>query len=239
MISEKPEIKTVPLAELIEDMDLYPRHAVDSAHVQQLVQALEFGATLPPVRADKKSKRLTDGWHRKRAYQRFLGTEASIDVELIPYKNEAEMLFDAVQQNAAHGRHLDRMDRTRSVMMLQSHGFTHEKIAFAIQVPEKQVQKYAIKIATVPKSSVDAIPGTQSISLKRPVLHMAGKTLTKAQAEAHRILPGTSFLLIAKQLCAGLSQNMVNLEDHKLVDQLMVLRDLLIEKVSHDRITSM
>ena len=139
---------------------------------------------------------------------------------------------DAVQQNAAHGRHLDRMDRTRSVMMLQSHGFTHEKIAFAIQVPEKQVMKYAIKIATVPKSSVDAIPGTQSISLKRPVLHMAGKTLTKAQAEAHRILPGTSFLLIAKQLCAGLSQNMVNLEDHKLVDQLIVLRDLLIEKIN-------
>src|SRR4030067_3629137 len=91
----KSVTKSLPLAELIEDMDFYPRHAVDSVHVANLVAALESGAILPPIVADKNSKRITGSWHRCRAYRRFLGDDCVIDAELVNYKSDAEMKYDA------------------------------------------------------------------------------------------------------------------------------------------------
>jgi len=229
---KKSKIITLPIASLVEDMDLYPRHAVDPAHVQALVFALEGGGNLPPITADAKSKKITDGWHRKRAYVRFHGPDATVDVELVDYADEAAMKLDAVARNAAHGRPLDRIDKTRSVLMLQTSGFTSSQIALALQVPEKRIEKLSIRVADGPVSSGETIPGTKSIALKRSVAHLEGGKLTKAQAKAHATMPGTSFLLIARQLCLALSENMVNLEDEKLVEQLKALRELLGQKVA-------
>lgn len=223
------EIVQLPLAKLVEDMDLYPRHAVDTAHVQSLVFALESGATLPPIVADKRSKKITDGWHRARAYRRVIGPEAVVDVELIPYKNEAEMIVDAVARNAAHGRPFDAIDRTRSVVMLRTIGCSDAQIGLALKVPEARVEKLMVKLASAPKSSGETIPGTNQVALKRSVIHLAGQSLTKSQAKTHAMLPGVSFLLIAKQLYQGLAERMVNLEDEKLVKQLADLRDLLVQ----------
>lgn len=225
-------IKTLPLAQLVEDLDFYPRHAVDGSHVQALVFALESGATLPPIVADKKSKRITDGWHRGRAYRRFLGPEATVDVELVNYPNESAMKLDAAHRNATHGRRLDAMDRTRCVLMLRESGFNDVQIATALHLPEKRVEKLSIKIATAPKSSGETVPGTSSIALKRSVAHLAGKRLTKEQVTTHAMLPGTSFLLIARQLYGALEQGMINLEDERLVEQLVALRTLLVEKLT-------
>jgi hypothetical protein len=212
-------------------MELYPRHAVDTGHVQSLVFALESGATLPPIVADEKSKRITDGWHRARAYRRFIGSAATVDVELRPYKDEAAMKFDAAQMNSNHGRRLDAIDRTRCVIMLRSSGFNDAQISGALNLPESRVEKLSIKVAKGPKSSDQNVPGTSTITLKRCVNHLAGGKLTASQAKAHAMLPGTSFLLIAKQLHQGLAEKMVNLEDERLVESLAMLRDLLIEKI--------
>jgi len=227
-MAPKTEIVQLPLATLVEDMDLYPRHAVDTAHVQSLVFALESGATLPPVVADKRSKKITDGWHRCRAYKRVLGPEAVIDVELIPYKSDAEMVIDAVARNAAHGRPFDAIDRTRSVVMLRTVGCTDTQIGLALRVPEKRVQKLMVKLASAPKSSGETIPGTNQVALKRSVIHLAGGTLTKSQAKTHGMMPGVSFLLIARQLTEALRESMVNMEDAKLVRGLIELRDTLV-----------
>ena len=219
----KPKIVTLGVAELVEDMSLYPRHAVDDAHVRSIVYALECGAQLPPVVADEKTKKITDGWHRCRAYARHFGPTATIEVQLVNYKSEAEMLLDAVARNAVHGRKLDAVDKTRSVVLLRKAGCTDAQIAVAINIPEAKIEKLVIRLATAPKMAGTTITGTNKIALKRPVLHMAGTTLTREQAEAHAILPGTSFLLIARQLYTGLTQGMVNLEDEKLVTQLKAL----------------
>jgi len=224
--------KTICVAELVEDMDIYPRHAIDTSHVQALSFALEAGTTLPPIVADQKSKRIIDGWHRKRAYRRIHGPEAIVDVELVSYKNEAEMKLDAICRNAQHGRRFDAIDRTRCVIMLRGAGFNDGKIALALNVPEKRVEKLAIKIATAPKSAEQNVPGSNVITLKRSVSHLKGTVLSKSQAKAHASLPGTSFLLIARQLCLGLTEKMVNMEDERLIEQLAELRDLLVSRLA-------
>ena len=216
---------TVPLAELVEDMDVYPRHAVDTAHVQSLAFALETGATCPPLVADKKSKRIVDGWHRARAYKRVLGANGAVDVELIAYRDEEALIIDAVQRNAAHGRKFDAIDRVRAVLMLERQGVSTVKIAVAMSIPEDRVIKMMVRVA---HGNTGTVPGTKKIVLKRPVHHLQGTTLNKRQIEVHSMLPGTSFLLIARQLCRALEVDMVNLEDAKLIDQLRTLRDVLV-----------
>src|SRR5688572_13414948 len=62
------EMETIKASELVEDFDLYPRGDVDGTHVLSLVQALEAGVELPPIIACKKTKRIVDGFHRRRAF---------------------------------------------------------------------------------------------------------------------------------------------------------------------------
>jgi hypothetical protein len=94
----------LPLSSLMEDMDLYPRHSIDSTYVASLLEALKAGDQLPPIIIDKKSLRIVDGWHRARAYKRLHGASGSIDVITVQYKSEADIIFDAVKRNAGHGR---------------------------------------------------------------------------------------------------------------------------------------
>ena len=72
--------KKLKASELIEDFSIYPRNGVFDGHVHDLAEALRAGAALPPVVADSKSKRLTDGFHRVRSHVRVFGPEAVIEV---------------------------------------------------------------------------------------------------------------------------------------------------------------
>src|SRR5262249_7838158 len=165
-------VVSMPIADLVEDMELYPRHAIDNSHVLALVLAEESGATLPPVIADRKSKKVVDGWHRLRARKRRDGAAAVIDVELRDYKDEASMVLDAVSLNSAHGRKLDAIDQTRAALMLEKQKVTTVKIAIALHVPEKRVKVLVARVARAEHQSAGTVPGTRKITLKRPVAHL-------------------------------------------------------------------
>ncbi len=222
---------SMPVAKLVEDMELYPRHAVDDANVQSLVYALQSGSQLPPIVADNKSKRIVDGWHRARAYKRVEGPGAVTDVELVIYKDEAAMRFDAVRRNSRHGRKLDSVDRTRSVLMLRDSSFNDEQIGAALNMTIARISKIALRVASVPTGSVGAVPGTETITLKRSVRHLAGTALTNEQAIAHASMPGTSFLLVTRQLLLALKNKLINLEDEHLVAELVLLRKELTKRL--------
>jgi len=203
----------LPLAALVEDMATYPRHHVDEQYVSQLAEALRAGASLPPVVADKASRRLVDGWHRVRAYRRVLGAAGVIDVELRTYPNEAALLFDAIAGNAGHGRKLDRIDQVRSVLLAESAGLAAEQIAAALRVTPERVRTLRIRVAfaPAPPGTPGAAPGGLiKIALKRPVLHLVGRALSPEQLQAHAMAPGTSFLLVCRQLQSALTYALIN-----------------------------
>ena len=168
----------LPIAKLVEDMSIYPRHEIDMQHVGGIVQALEAGGQLPPIVADKKSLRIVDGWHRCRAYKRFLGSEGVIDVELRAFRDDKAIMLEAVNLNATHGRKLDRIDQVRIAVMLREFGIQTSRIALALHVTERQVEKLHIRIATASVESHGTITGTTNVALKRPVQHLAGTRLS-------------------------------------------------------------
>ena len=223
----KSELTTISIAELIEDLSIYPRNELDEANVARLAQALEAGNSLPPIVADKKSKRIVDGWHRVRAYRRVFGPEHVIEAELRAYPDEASLVLDSVEMNARHGRQLNGTDRVRSAVMLEKYGFSSKQIAFALHVTEAQVQRLTVRVAKTRAATAEAIPGTKTIALKRFDSWMVNKTLTAEQVETHAMLPGTAPTLHVRQLLEALRSQMVDLTDDKLVALLCELRDVL------------
>lgn len=218
------KITRMPLAELVEDMDLYPRHAVDGAHVATLAAALEAGETLPPIVADAVTRRIADGWHRARGHRRVFGPECEVDVELVRYPSEAALILDAVARNATHGRRLDKVDRARSILMLRAAGFETDAIGEALRMSADRVERLTLRVADAPKSSDQVVPGTSSkVVLKVCTKHLAGKRLTKQQAKAHKTMPGTSLSLAARQLRLALDNGLADLTDHTLVEELGLL----------------
>lgn len=222
------KVVTLPLAMLVEDMSIYPRHAVDDAHVARLVKALETGVTLPPLVACAETKRLTDGWHRKRALVRMLGPKGSVDVELRTYTSDGERILDAIQMNSAHGRPLDKQDMVRSVILAENAGISLQRVAVVLHQTEREVEKYTVRVALVPPGSPGTIPGTQHVALKRPLLHLAGKHLTAEQANAQPSVPGTSYLLLAQQLRDAVNHHLANKDDQRLMQAFRDLRDDLV-----------
>lgn len=220
----------VRLADLVEDLDLYPRTQVNNVHVANLVAALEAGQTLPPLVAERGSKRIVDGFHRRRAQIKVLGVDAAVPVELRTYTSDAELFADAVATNANHGLQLQEIEKRRVVLRLQDMGADSAHIASVLQTTPDRVEKIRLKVATV----VDDNGGSIRVEpLKRPVFHLQGAAMTEAQAKAHRSAPGTSYLLTIRQLRDALKFNLLDGNDGRIVAELEALTSDLNTYLGH------
>lgn len=224
MTTEK--ITTLPIAALIEDYDLYPRHHVDTVYASRLAAALEAGTTLPPLIVEKKTKRLVDGWHRLRAIRKVFGDSATVSVVERNYPDEAALLADAVRYNIAHGRLLDNRDLARSAWLLEAVGFPSEQIAVQLQVPEQKLQRLMVRVVSV-KNGKDHDP----VVLKASTLHL-DDGISREQAEAIERQPGTPHTLIAMQLREAIVYDLVNEDNPRLRSELTQLLPVLEEWVS-------
>lgn len=239
----RPRRVSLPLAGLVEDTSIYPRHAVDGVYVNQLAEALRAGAVLPPPVAEEGTQRLVDGWHRLRASRKVLGAEGVVDVLLKHYDSEQELVLDAIALNATHGRKLDRIDRVRSVLLAEQAGAPVERIALALNISPERVQKLTVRVAyapaaglvgqvvealdtaTAPKAGEVAAPATVRVILKRPLQHLSGTILSADQAEAALGQAGTSHLLQVRQLLAALRFDLINPTDARLRRALVELQE--------------
>lgn len=205
---------------LVEDLSVYPRHAVDDGHVAALVNALKAGATLPPVVAETGTLRLVDGFHRTRAYLRTLGPEGVIEVEEITYTDEGQLLLDAIRRNSAHGRKMDVVDHVRAIALAQQRGIDLLQVGLVLNLPAERVKKLSVRLANTEIPAPGNIPGSLSVALKRPVQHLQGQVLTPAQAAAHQSAPGWSYLLISQQIKQAIEVGFINRGDTVLMEAL-------------------
>lgn len=220
----KPEM--VPASELVEDFDLYPRKDVDSQHVSNLVEALAADVELPAIIADRKSKRITDGFHRRRAWIRQAGNEdALIPVVFKDYKTDGEMFLDAMERNSAHGRRLASFDHVRCAMMAAKLKLKPATIAAALRLTTQKIEDLlSTRTAT---ATLQGSNRTTPVALKRTIRHMAGATMTKEQGEANLKLGGMSPAFYVNQVILLLENKLMPEDDENLNERLMALRKLL------------
>ena len=216
--------KTLPIASLVEDFTIYPRHDVDSTHVSDLARAIKAGVNIPPPICEAGSLRIVDGFHRVHAWRRACGGEAQIKVELRHYESGVELLKDAIALNASHGRRLDQQDRTRCVLLLKSHGVELDTIAIVLHTTTGRVEQLMARVVVVDGEQLPAKP------IVFPVGDQSRK-LTASQYAVARSSSGWRPRQTITQLINEINGNVINLQDGALVRLLWALHAAIEAKV--------
>jgi hypothetical protein len=220
----RPKVETVPAASLVEDFAIYPRHDTDGSHVADLARALRAGVVLPPVVADRASKRLTDGWHRRRAAIRVHGPEAPIAVQFKDYPDEAEMFADAVALNSSHGRRLDKQDQIRVTVLAERFGLDTAAIGLLLHIEPASVVQLRARVVFEEGEDLP-VPA-------KPVAEpFYGEHLTAEQVQAMRSFSGNRLSQTTTQLLRAVEAGLVDLEDEALCRRLHALARAIQEHV--------
>jgi|LSQX01.2.fsa_nt_gb hypothetical protein len=214
-------MRTIKAASLVLDHNLYPRNNVDRHNVLSIKDALAAGETLPPVICDKRSKRVTDGFHRVIATLE-MDPEGTIDVIEKAYKNEQEMFLDSMRLNASHGAKLDSCDRTRCLLIAERLSIPVDSVAGALHVPVDRLGKLRNERTATTSRGLE-------IPLKRTFRHMADKRLNKRQIEANERSSGMNQAFYVNQLIDMLESDLLDKSDEGLLERLRHLHGLLDE----------
>jgi hypothetical protein len=114
----------VPLNDLVLLPELSPR---EKLHEETVIRYMDTFISLPPVRVQRGTRVVVDGYHRVEAATR-LGLEAipAEETEI----DDGELGLVAGVSNAAHGHPLTRSERNRlAVALVQRHGRVREEVA--------------------------------------------------------------------------------------------------------------
>lgn len=216
-------MQLVKAASLVLDFDLYPRMQVDSHHVGEMCEAERAGVEFPPVIADRKSRRIIDGFHRVKKQLHVHGEDAEIACVFKTYKNEQDMLCDAMRYNFSHGRCLTSYDKAHCVLLAEKFKIADDKVAACLGLTADRVQELRVsKTAQVREDGVKA-----RVPIKRTIGHMRGKTLTQPQQAANRKLGGMNQLFYVNQLIMILENDLLDAENEDLMEALKRLKSLL------------
>lgn len=221
--------RTLQLAHLVEDMSIYPRHALDSSHVGDLANALRAGHVLPPPVVQDKTFRIVDGWHRNRAYLKVLGPAGEIEVDARSYDDEAAVIAAAVEMNSAHGRRLDQQDRTRAALMLRDAGVSTGTTARILRTTEERVEVLTARVVLVRGES-----GTAEARPAKAVLWPRDgqpREVTEEQYEVQRSSSGLRPIQTVGQLLREVEGGVLDLEDAGLCARLWALHDAIARRV--------
>ena len=216
--------KKVPIAALVEDFSIYPRHDVDSTHVTNIAHAIRAGVTIPMPICEVQSLRIVDGFHRVRAHKRVYGDQAEIEVELRRYKSETELIKEAVTLNSAHGRKFDQQDRTRCILLLKEHGVELDDIAVTLHTTTERVERLMVRVVIVDGEKHPAKPITFPTGDKP-------RKLTAAQYAVAQSSSGWRPQQTVTQLANEIRSGVLDLKNDALVEALWVLHDAIESKV--------
>jgi len=210
---------TMKASELIEDFAIYPRNCVFNGHVHDLGLALKAGAVFPPIVADKKSKRITDGFHRRRSAVSVSGDDTTVEVQLIDYKSEADMVRDSMVRNAAHGRRLTTADIARCAQLGKKYRIGREELAGILHITRDKLKD----ITATRFASGEA----GQVLLRRPMSHLAGTQLSPAQEKVADHVGGMTALTHANRLIDLIESQSLPPDNDTLIDRLRHLHGLL------------
>ena len=221
----KEKLISVKLHELVEDFKLLPRPQVDSQNVGVIRSAIAAGYVMPPIVIDAKSKRIVDGFHRKRAYEEEFGIDYEIEVLARDYPDEASMYRDACERNTTHGRNLTSYDRAYAALRAKTlYRMKIEHIAASLHMSVDGVKSLLSRKSarTATASGIGIVP------VKRTVSHMAGKVLTKKQVAEMPHLSGQLPLREVNELIRLIESDMWDVGNPSLMERAQVFCDLFL-----------
>jgi ParB-like chromosome segregation protein Spo0J len=220
----------VKAVSLVLDYMIYPRHTVSMIHVGSLEQAIRAGKQLPAIVAERKSRRVVDGFHRVAAAQRVWGADATVEVQWMDYADDGALLEDAVSRNSQHGRPLSPYDQARCFVLLAAKGIRRDEIARALSITPEKLQDLEDRKVAQDETGEDH-------PIKDTLRHLAGDKLTSAQIEGNRRAGGMNPLYYVNQVINLLENGLLDPENERLVSRLALLGELIAAHVRKESAT--
>ena len=217
-----PQVEVVKTASLVLDYNLYPRQRLDATNVREIVHALEAGITLPPIVADRLSRRVVDGFHRVTGCQHYYGTDAEITVLWQDYPDDTALFEDAMRLNAGHGRKLTPFDQARCLIRAKELHLEPDRVAAALSLTVERLVALEIRKVAIG-------PDSKMVPIKYTLRHLAGQQLTKQQVSGNQAAGGPSGLYFVNQVINLLEQGLVDWRNPQLLGRLDVLTELLTD----------
>jgi len=208
----------VKIETIVFDPLVYPRKDLSPYNVLRLAQAIEAGATVPPITIESDTKRLVDGWHRLNAFKR-LGLE-SIDATVKKYASDAELFADAVRLNISHGEHLDQYSVRNAIIRLQQYGLQRAEISEIVRLPIAKIEKIERGFAISDTG--------RPVALKSGMEHFRGETLKPEQQQMNRDYSGPKAVFHARLL-----SQMIESDSWPRSDTFITEMDRLVELWQH------
>lgn len=217
--------------QLVLDMTVYPRVEVDSVNVKDLKDALLAGETLPPIIADRQSKRVVDGFHRIHAHRDLYGENAPIDVEWRDYDDDRALYLDAVRLNAGHGRKLTRFDQARISARADELHIEPAEIAAALRLTIARIDEITLKKTAIGTTG-------KAVPLKGTARHLAQGHLTASQQVGNDRASGMSVRFHVRQVVNAIEHDLADFSDENLLRELAQLSQLIKQRVPFELVSS-
>jgi hypothetical protein len=213
----------VEVASLLFDESLYPRQSVNEQTIADYAEAMRAGAKFPPIVADKKGRRIVDGWHRGKASQRAFGVTATVEVDFRSYPNEQAIVLDAVRLNAVHGQRFSHYDLRHCVILCERVHISAEKIAGALGLTLDKFKR--ISENEVHRDE----EGNPICAGKQPSMHLIeqGKPITDRQNSALAGMLGNGQTFTINQVSRLIEGRLLNKSDERIMAALEKLYGLL------------
>jgi hypothetical protein len=214
------ELVPMRLVKLVEDTAFYPRDQVDDFLVGQYCEVLRAGRELPPIVADKRSLRIVDGYHRRRAHLRVHGNDDIEPVLLIDYPTEAELFLDALRRNAHHGKRLTSAEIVRSALRAEELGISRAVLAVELGKREDTLN------AMIERKAASG-PITRVVAVRPGLEHLAGTRLTYAQEQVNMRVGGYTPTFYARALIELIEADAIDIQNRVLMERLRQLHAAL------------
>ena len=214
-------IKKMDANLLVEDFNLYPRSKVDSSVVLEIIESISAGRTIPPVIVDKKSLRIVDGFHRRRAILKLYKDNPLIECELKEYDTENDLYLDAVRYNRGRGKDITGSELTGAILKGLELKIEPAALANCIGVTVERINNIvSMKATNIEHKNI-------LIALKGSVRHMRGIAVSNKQAKVIESASGTPQWLLISQVSDLIENNLIDYNNKKVVYELKRLKQLI------------
>jgi len=217
----------IPLAEIHFEQEFYPRTQPSWQTAYIYSQNMIAGAKFPPITLAllNGKKYLVDGKHRYEACK--LLKKESIPAEVYTGWDKRKIFEEAVRRNVAHGQVLSPYEKRLIILRLRTMRYNNKAISELVNVPQDKLSTF------VGQRLISSTTGTviTDTIVKSAFKHLTGGQYSPREiAEMEKAQGQTSSrsqIYLVKQLVEMFESNLIDLDDEKIYEELLVLKKYL------------
>lgn len=220
--------KKVKVLELVMDWKLWPRHEagkLDTTNLAKLRDILKSGRSFnTPMIVDSKSLRITNGFHRSRAFLDVFGDDVEAEVILRDYADETAMRIDSARQANSGDLQLTPKDKVHFALGMRRDRVPWPLIADALDMDVERVRKL-VEGRSI--TTQDGVRIAVSAAVAPLAEHLEGRKADSEQEHFARTANGSPPAMHVRMTLNALRAEGAIVYDEKMISMLRELWEVI------------